>query len=100
MLPENQKHFATFLADNCFGDYFTRNGLTTKECELLIFTMLASMGGADTQLKGHIRNNQRVGNNKQQLIETITVLLPFIGYPRTLTALNCINEVLPGENEK
>lgn len=99
-MPENQKHIATFLADNCFGAYFTRNGLTSKERELLIFTMLASMGGADAQLKGHIRNNQRVGNNKQQLIETITVLLPFIGYPRTLTALNCINEVLPEENEK
>lgn len=99
-MPENQKHFATCLADNCFGDYFTRNGLTSKERELLIFTMLASMGGADAQLKGHIRNNQRVGNDKQQLIETITVLLPFIGYPRTLTALNCINEVLPEENEK
>lgn len=99
-MPENQKHFATFLADNCFGDYFTRNGLTSKERELLIFTMLASMGGADAQLKGHIHNNQRVGNDKQQLIETITVLLPFIGYPRTLTALNCINEVLPEENEK
>lgn len=99
-MPENQKHFATFLADNCFGDYFTRNGLTSKERELLIFTMLASMGGADAQLKGHIRNNQRVGNDKPKLIETITVLLPFIGYPRTLTALNCINEILPEENEK
>lgn len=99
-MPENQKHFATFLADNYFGDYFTRNGLTSKERELLIFTMLASMGGADAQLKEHIRNNQRVGNDKQQLIETMTVLLPFIGYPRTLTALNCINEVLPEENEK
>ncbi|WP_430597229.1 carboxymuconolactone decarboxylase family protein [Enterococcus sp. AZ177] len=99
-MPENQKYFATFLADNCFGDYFTRNGLTSKERELLIFTMLASMGGADAQLKGHIRNNQRVGNEKPLLIETITVLLPFIGYPRTLTALNCINEILPEENEK
>lgn len=99
-MPENQKHFATFLADNCFGDYFTRNGLTSKERELLIFTMLASMGGDDAQLKGHIRNNQRVGNDKQQLIETITVLLPFIGYPRTLTALTYINDVISEENEK
>lgn len=98
-MPKNQKHFATFLADNCFGDYFTREGLTPKERELLIFAMLASMG-AEAQLKGHILNNQRVGNDKQQLIETLTVLLPFIGYPRTLTTLNCINEVLPEENGK
>lgn len=94
-MPENQKHFATFLADNCFGDYFTRKGIASKERELLIFVMLASMGGAESQLKGHIANNIRVGNTKQRLIDTITVLLPFIGYPRTLSALNCLNEIVP-----
>ncbi|CAD5901051.1 carboxymuconolactone decarboxylase family protein [Carnobacterium maltaromaticum] len=98
-MPSNQKHLATFLADNCFGDYFTREGLTAQERELLIFTMLASMGGADMQLKGHIRNNDRIGNKKERLIETITILLPFIGYPRTLTALTCINEILPEKNK-
>lgn len=93
-MPENQKHIATFLVDNCFGDYFTRGTLDAKERELLIFSILASMGGAEPQLKGHIGNNVRVGNDKQTLIDTITVLLPFIGYPRTLTALTCINEVI------
>lgn len=98
-MPQNQKYFVTFLADNCFGDYFTRNGLSPQERELLIFTMLASMGGADSQLKGHIANNVRLGNTKQKMIDTITVLLPFIGYPRTLTALNCLNEIIPEEGE-
>ena len=93
--PENQKHFATFLANNCFGDYFTRKSFSMQERELLIFTMLASMGGAEAQLKGHITNNVRVGNGKQCLLDTITVLLPFIGYPRTLTALSCLNEIFP-----
>lgn len=94
-MPKNQKHFATFLANNCFGDYFTRQGIDSKERELIIFVLLASMGGAESQLKGHISNNIRVGNTKQRLIDTITVLLPFIGYPRTLTALNCLNEIVP-----
>lgn len=97
-MPQNQKHFATFLADNCFGDFFTRRGLSIQERELLIFVMLASMGGAEPQMKGHIGNNLRVGNDKQKLLDTITVLLPFIGYPRTLTALNCLNEVAPEES--
>ncbi|MGL4391127.1 MAG: hypothetical protein ACRCTN_09500 [Carnobacterium maltaromaticum] len=38
-------------------------------------------------------------NKKERLIETITILLPFIGYPRTLTALTCINEILPEKNK-
>lgn len=94
-MPDNQKYFAVFLADHCFGDHFTRGGLSIQERELLIFVMLLSMGGAEPQLKGYIKNNVRVGNDKQKMIDTLTILVPFIGYPRTLTALNCLNEMIP-----
>lgn len=94
-LPANEKHFATFLADNCFGDYYTRKGLDAKTRELITFSMLISMGGADPQVKGHIRNNVTVGNDKDTLLSAVTVLLPFIGYPRTLTAMNLLNEIIP-----
>ncbi|WP_395538286.1 carboxymuconolactone decarboxylase family protein [Lactiplantibacillus pentosus] len=98
MIIKRAKHFATFLADNCFGDYYTRKGLDAKTRELITFAMLISLGGADPQVKGHIRNNVTVGNDKDTLLSTITVLLPFIGYPRTLTALNLLNEIIPENN--
>lgn len=94
-LPDNEKHFATFLADNCFGDYYTRKGLDAKTRELITFSMLISLGGADPQVQGHIRNNVTVGNDKDTLLSAVTVLLPFIGYPRTLTAMNLLNKVIP-----
>lgn len=97
--PANQKHFATFLADNCFGDYYTRTGLDQQTREMLTFAMLISMGGADPQVKGHIAANHNVGNSKQILLDIITVLLPFIGYPRTLTAVGLVNDVLPDEED-
>jgi 4-carboxymuconolactone decarboxylase len=34
-----------------------------------------------------------VGNDPQALISVVTVILPFIGYPRPLNALAAINEV-------
>jgi len=51
--PENQKHFADYLAGNCFGDYVTRSGVDLKTRELLTFSMLLSLGGCESQLKGH-----------------------------------------------
>ena len=36
-----------------------------------------------------------LGNNKETLLSVTTQLLPYIGYPRTLNAVNCINEVIP-----
>jgi 4-carboxymuconolactone decarboxylase len=57
--------------------------------------MLTALGGCDPQVRSHVAANLNVGNDRQTLIGVITVLLPFIGYPRTLNALAAINEVAP-----
>jgi 4-carboxymuconolactone decarboxylase len=93
--PANQLHIQEFLSDNCFGDYLTRTGLNVKTRELLTYSMLISMGGAESQVKGHIVGNVNVGNDKITLLSVTTQLLPYIGYPRTLNALKCLNEVIP-----
>jgi len=97
--PANQLHIQKFLSANCFGDYYTRNGLDIKTRELLTYSMLISMGGTESQVKGHIQGNVNVGNNKETLLSVTTQLLPYIGYPRTLNAIKCLNEVIP-ENLK
>lgn len=91
--PEDSRHINKWLADNCFGDYYTRTGLDLKMRELITFCFLAAQGGCEPQLKGHIAGNYHVGNNKDFLIAVISSNLPFIGYPRTLNALSCIREV-------
>jgi 4-carboxymuconolactone decarboxylase len=93
--PENQIHIQKFLSANCFGDYLTRTGLDIKTRELLTYSMLISMGGTESQVKGHIQGNVNVGNNKETLLNVTTQLLPYIGYPRTLNAIKCLNEVIP-----
>lgn len=36
---------------------------------------------------------RNIGNDKQVMLDFVTQLLPYVGYPRTLNALMCINEV-------
>jgi len=93
--PKDQMHIQRFLSANCFGDYYTRNGLDLRTRELLTFAILAALGGCEPQLAGHVVGNLAVGNDHQILISTITQLLPFIGYPRTLNAIRVINEGTP-----
>jgi 4-carboxymuconolactone decarboxylase len=93
--PANQLHIQKYLSANCFGDYYTRNGLDIKTRELLTFSMILSLGGCEPQLKGHVQGNLNVGNDKDVLLSTVTQLLPYIGYPRSLNAIRCINEVVP-----
>jgi 4-carboxymuconolactone decarboxylase len=93
--PVNQLHIQDFLSDNCFGDYYTRTGLDVKTRELLTFAILMSLGGCEPQLKGHIQGNVNVGHDKEFLLSVVTQLMPYNGYPRTLNAIRCINEVIP-----
>jgi len=93
--PKDQLHIQDFLAANCFGDYYTRQGLDIKMRELITFSMLISLGGCDPQVKGHVTGNLKVGNDRARLIDAVTQLLPYIGYPRTLNALRAIDEVVP-----
>ena len=96
--PKDQLHIQHYLSANCFGDYYTRNGLDLKTRELLTFAMLVSLGGAEHQVKGHVQGNLNMGNDKRTLLCVVTQLLPYIGYPRTLNAIRCINEIIPEEN--
>jgi 4-carboxymuconolactone decarboxylase len=90
--PKDQVHIQRHLSANCFGDIYTRTGLDLKTRELLTFAMLASLGGCEPQLGGHVAANLSVGNDRQVLVGTVTALLPFIGYPRSLNAIRVINE--------
>jgi 4-carboxymuconolactone decarboxylase len=91
--PNDEQHFQRFLSANCFGDHLARGGIDIPTRELLTFAMLISLGGADAQARGHVAGNLRVGNTRQHLLDVITVLVPFIGYPRSLNALAAVNEV-------
>jgi 4-carboxymuconolactone decarboxylase len=93
--PANQIHIQRYLSANCFGDFYTRKGLDIKTRELITFSMILSLGGCEPQLKGHIQGNLYVGNDKEILLGVVTQLLPYVGYPRTLNAVRCINEVVP-----
>ena len=65
--PKDQLHIQDFLAANCFGDYYTRNGIDLKTRELLTFAMLISLGGCEPQVKGHVTGNLKVGNDRDAL---------------------------------
>jgi 4-carboxymuconolactone decarboxylase len=93
--PANQIHIQKYLSANCFGDYVARAGIDLQTRELLTFSMLLSLGGCEPQLKGHIQGNLTVGNDKERLLSVVTQLLPYVGYPRTLNAIRCLNEVIP-----
>lgn len=85
-------HINRWLADNCFGDYYTRTGLDLRLREIITFCFLLAQGGCEPQLIAHAKGNMNIGNNKDFLLRVVSQCLPYVGYPRSLNAISCINK--------
>ncbi len=94
--PEGQKELiANYLSAFCFGDFYTRQELDLKMRELVTFSAIVALGGCDPQAKAHAHGNMAVGNTKQNLIDALAMMLPYIGFPRTLNGLAAVNGAIP-----
>ena len=98
-LASNSKALAAWMLSLSFAD--TAPPQRRNLCQRIVHTalllslsMLVALGGCEPQVKLHVAANLRVGNDRARLIDVLTQLLPYIGYPRTLNALRSLNEVL------
>ncbi len=90
---ENTPNPYYYLITNCFGDYYTREGLDLQTKEMLTLCILVNLG-TESQIKSHINGNINIGHDKAMIEQMIYQCLPYAGYPRILNALNCFNEVI------
>ena len=79
-----------------FGELCFTGSLDNRMRELVTITVLTTIQ-ALPQLKAHLNACLNVGCTPVELREAVYQCAPFIGFPRTLNALDCINEVLSGQ---
>ena len=91
--PHPRRNINRWVAANCFGDYYTRKGLDDAQRELVTFCLILAQGGCENQLRGHTAGNIGVGNDADKLYAAVEQCMPYIGYPRSLNAMNIIDEV-------
>jgi len=97
MNPTRGNHITEFVSEYCFGDFYTRGALDFKERELLTMCILANMGVQ--QFGGHVRGAFNAGYSKDEIIAAVTQCMPYMGVPRTLSAISTVNQTLPDETE-
>ncbi len=54
---------------------------------------IGALGTGDAQFKSHVRGTLAAGASQDEVIGVITVMNPYIGFPRTLNCLRIANEV-------
>ena len=93
----NDPEFMKILQNYIFGDIFATGELTFKERELITVICLTVIQCLP-QLKAHINAALNVGNTPLEIREAIYTCFSFIGFPRTLNALEVFNNIMKERN--
>ena len=83
---------AQLTDDALFGDVWVRPGLSPRDRSLVTVSALVAMNRPD-QLRSHIARARTNGVTEGQLIETITHLAFYAGWPSAVTAIGVAREV-------
>lgn len=99
VIREVAPHFAKVNVEFAFGDLYGHNGpLSQKTRELVTIGALTVLGHAQPQLKLHVKAALRLGATKEEVVEVITQMIAYGGFPSAtnaiLTAKEAFNEGL------
>src|SRR5579883_655844 len=78
-----------------FGDMWERPGLSKRDRSLVTIAALVALYRGD-QLRGHILRGLDNGLTQQEIVEVITHLAFYSGWPTAMTAANIAKEVFDG----
>ena len=87
-----------YTDDVLFGDAWKRSDLSAKERSLVTVAALATMGNTD-QLVFHLDFAKQNGNTEAELIEAITHLAFYAGWPKAMAAMTVAKRVFRGDTQ-
>jgi 4-carboxymuconolactone decarboxylase len=85
-----------FTDDVLFGEVWTRTDLSPKERSLVTVAALTTSGNTD-QLVFHLDYAKQNGNSEEELIEAITHLAFYAGWPKAMAAMTVAKRVFRGD---
>ena len=97
-IVEALRDIAPDLADMAisfaYGEIYTRPALNLRQRQLVTVAALASMGGLEPQLKFHLAGALNVGCTPMELVELMTHLVVYAGFPVALNGTAALKEML------
>lgn len=85
-----------WVVEAVFGGTYQREGVGLRDRQMLTMAALAAMGGTEPQLTGHIKTAvEHAGMSKEQVAESFVHLMPYIGVPKVLAAMRCMEDAFP-----
>jgi len=97
-IEEFAPEFAKVNVEFPFGDLYTRDVLDPKTRELATVAALTVQGSSLPQLKVHVKGALNCGATKDEIVEVITQMIAYCGFPAATNALLAAKDVIEERN--
>jgi 4-carboxymuconolactone decarboxylase len=91
---------ARYTVEFPYGDILGRPGLDLRTRQLATVAALTALGNAAPQLRAHIDMALNVGCTRQEIVEVITQMAVYAGFPVALNGMAVAKEVFTERDEK
>ena len=89
-----------FTIEFPYGDILCRPGLDIKSRQIATVAALTALGNAPVQLNAHISMALNVGCTREEIVEVITQMAVYAGFPAALNGMAVAKEVFSARDRE
>jgi 4-carboxymuconolactone decarboxylase len=90
---------ADYVLNTIYGEIYQSPVLDSKTRQIITIAALATLGTAARQLRTHVAGARRCGVSREEIVEVMVQLVPFVGIPAALNGLAVCREVFEEEKQ-
>jgi len=91
---------ATYVLETIYGEIYQNPTLDSRARQIVTVAALATLGTAAPQLRTHIGGALRCGVTREELIEIMMQLVPYVGVATAINGVAACREVFGATNKK
>ncbi|MBA2400794.1 MAG: carboxymuconolactone decarboxylase family protein [Bradyrhizobium sp.] len=91
---------ATYVLETIYGEVYQSEVLDSRTRQIVTVAALATQGNAAPQLRTHIGGAMRCGVTREELVEIMMQLVPYVGVAAAINGVAACREVFAAADKK
>jgi 4-carboxymuconolactone decarboxylase len=91
---------ATYVLETIYGEVYQSPALDSRTRQIVTVAALATLGTAAPQLRTHIGGALRCGVTREEIVEIMMQLVPFVGVAAAINGVAACREVFAAADKK
>lgn len=91
---------ATYVLETIYGEIYQSPALDSRTRQIVTVAALATLGNAGPQLRTHIGGAMRCGVSREELVEIMMQLVPYVGVAAAINGVAACRDVFAAQDKK